>query len=407
MDMKTHLKIGETVEGTIDKVAFGGEGICRTEGLVIFVPYTAPGDRVRIRIDSIKKNYARGRAQQLLSASPFRVKSDCRFFTRCGGCQYQHIAYNHQLHIKQTQIADTFQRIGFFRDVAIGQIISGKSYGYRGKAEFHLNFMAGKRLEAGFMNAGANQIIDLDRCEIMEENINSTFAALREKLAWSYERPARLILWSETDPFWRKNDQHFDTPARRFISRRAKGRSFLVPYHGFFQANTGLVDHLVDQVVESSSLQGTETVLDCYCGSGLFSLFLAGRCRQIHGIEINPEAVHCATRNAREFGCTNAKFTEGKTENVLNDMKQSGVKPDLIVLDPPRTGCPKEVIAGMISLKPERIVYVSCDPPTQARDIRLLEENGFHLEGLKTLDMFPQTKHVEVVASLARHRAGC
>ncbi len=398
---------GDRVETAIERIAFGGEGVGRIEDLVIFVPYTAEGDFVRARITSVKKNYLKGKIDEILSPSPFRVAPRCGYYPQCGGCNYQHISYERQLQIKRTQVSDAFERIGRMRGAPVSEVLASESpYGYRGKAEFHADCGTSGGLQIGFMNPGGNRPIDIERCEIVDESINRSYARIRRDLVAEWTRNGRrrfekrdLTVWSDAEDL---PDPEKGATAPGFISRRVRGRLLDIPRNGFFQANGTLIDRLVDAVIAGGEPRESDTVLDAYCGSGLFSLFIAGRCRSVLGIEIDPDAVGCACRNTNRFGIVNAGFREGRTEEMIIKLKNECFRPDLVILDPPRTGCEQGVMEGISALNPERIVYVSCDPATLARDIAVLVRKGFHLERVQPIDMFPQTKHIEIVAALRK-----
>lgn len=335
-----------------------------------------------------------GELLEVVAPSASRVAPRCRSYGRCGGCSYQHIAYAHQLQIKKRQVEDAFERIGAMRETGIQDCLpSDEQYGYRGKAEFHGGFERNRKV-LGFMAARSNRPVDVDRCEIVEESINREYGRYRECFLNGPPEQA-----PEADPVFWSGCRYRESPV---IARRVKGREFQVPYDGFFQANLALVDRLVETVMAHCALTGTETVLDCFSGCGLFSLFTAERCRRVYGLEIDSEAVRCAKRNAAAFGCSNAGFLEGRAEDLAMIAAREGIRPDLIILDPPRTGCAPEVVRAVGELGPERLVYVSCDPATQARDIGRLMKYGYLPGTVQPLDMFPQTKHIEVVASLRK-----
>ncbi len=402
--MSIHFKTGDQVETTVEKIAFGGEGVGRIGGWVLFVPFAAEGDKLRVRITSVKKNYGRGVISEILSPSPFRVHPRCSHFARCGGCHYQHISYDRQLLIKRTQVLDAFERIGRLASAPVHQCIACEPrYHYRGKAEFHAGFERGRPV-LGFMTPAGSRPIDIDRCEILDDSINRAYSEFRARVQEEKLRPSReeLVFWSDQDSGSPKECPKKESGAPKMVSRQAKGRTFLVPYSGFFQANLRLIDSLVDTVMNCGQPGEKETVVDCFSGSGLFSLFAADRCCRVYGVEIDPDAVGCAALNARAAGSSNAIFEAGPVETVLSKFKKEGVKPDLIIVDPPRTGCGQAVIAAIIDLSPERLVYVSCDPGTQARDIARLVQSGFCLDRVQPIDMFPQTKHIEIVASLSK-----
>jgi 23S rRNA (uracil1939-C5)-methyltransferase len=236
------------------------------------------------------------------------------------------------------------------------------------------------------MDVAGTRLVDIERCAIMEESINEQLAYLRQPMHAPL-RVDRYVVWSHTG---KSEENH--------VIRLVKGKEILVSFEGFFQANTVLTDGLVDTVLEFAGVGPGETVLDLYCGSGLFPLFLAPSCEKLIGIEIDGEAVDCARLNMERHGIENAVFHQGDVRDVLEKefAGRSGAA-HVVVLDPPRTGCEREVLERLIGLGPARIVYVSCDPATLARDARLLVGGGFELSAVRPLDMFPQTKHIESV----------
>lgn len=392
--MDERLSVGDIIKTSIDTVAFGGNGVGRIGGMVVFVPFTAAGDTVEAKIVEVKRNYYIGETREIIVPSPDRVEPVCPHFSTCGGCQYQHISYKAQLKIKERQVRESFERIGKIASPPVKTIIpSPQTFNYRGKAEFHCIPNADGQLNLGFMDTVGGKLIDIQQCNIVDESINMEYHRLREMFA-SEETPSyrkRYILWSDAT-----------YPPGKYITRMAGGKELQVANDGFFQGNTYLVDTLTERVIDMCDLKESDSVLDCFCGSGLFSLFIAPRVSKVSGIEISGTAVHCATLNAKSFGITNTRFYRGNVEDTLGRFIKEKTRADIVLLDPPRTGCAKKTLTRIDALKPERIVYISCNPATQARDIRYLIGRGFSLETLQPVDMFPQTKHIEVIASLVR-----
>jgi len=381
------VRAKDIINITIETIAFGGEGLGRAENLVVFVPFTAPGDVVEVEIREAKKRYLRGRMKRLVTPSPDRVEPPCPYFRRCGGCHYQHIEYAKQVEMKGRQVSEAFERIGKFTAPPVETVLpSPAPYGYRGKAEFHVERARDGAYRIGFMDVGGSRLVDIERCAIMDESINEQLTFLRRPMHAPL-RVDRYVIWSLTG---KSEEKH--------VVRVVKGLEILVPFEGFFQANTTLTDGLVDTVMEFAGTGPGESVLDLYCGSGLFPLFLAPACRSLVGIEIDGEAVECARLNMERHGIGNAVFHEGDVREILEREFGAGKAVDVVVLDPPRTGCEREVLDCVIGLGPSRVVYVSCDPSTLARDARLLADGGYVLITVRPVDMFPQTKHVEAVA---------
>lgn len=401
--MEMQAKTGNVVEVGIERVAFGGEGVGRVGAMVVFVPFTAAGDRVEITVTETKRRYLKGKIRRLCVPSPARQQPLCRHFTACGGCRYQHIRYEEQLRIKQSQVAETFERIGKMPAPPVRAVIpSPLPFHYRVKADYHLALPPGRSPALGFMDVLDRRVIDIDRCEIVDDTINQACLAFRQDLAAGRVAAPRdrQTIWSADVP-GEKAEVITDFRVPRFVTRTVMGHRLRVPYRGFFQANGALLPRLVAAVVEAAGPTGRETIADVHCGSGLFSLFLAPSARALHGIEADGEAVHCARRNHREAGLANAVFHRGDAGELLNAIFIAGKrKIDILILDPPRTGCDSALLSALAELRPARLVYISCNPATQARDIRCLADQGFTLRYLQPFDMFPQTAHIEVVALL-------
>jgi len=395
------LKKGDLIPLAIDAVAFGGDGVGRYGEMVVFVPYTADGDEGLIEVVELKKRYARGRLKTLTTPSPFRTAPLCAAYGRCGGCQYQHILYDHQLAIKQKQVQDLFARIGKFARIPLADALPSPSpWHYRGKADVHVVRKPDGRGVVGFTRPSSHDVLDIERCEIVGPGINEALSILRQKAQAQKGKWAdrRDILWS--------SPEGPKAPAG-YVGRIVKGQELLIPEGGFFQSNRLLAETLLDVVLEMSALTGSETVIDGYCGSGFFSVFLARQARMFYGIESVGDAVRAADRNLKQAGMDQALFYAGDFGDILAEVfVKDGQRVDVLLLDPPRIGLDPGALSAVARLQPSRIVYVSCNPATMARDIRFLVDEGFRLERLQPLDMFPQTGHIEVAALLLRSRVG-
>jgi len=384
------MERGDEIEVAIDAVAFGGAGVGRHGKMVVFVPFTVDGDTVSVKIVDVKKRFATAELKFVHTPSPFRITPRCAAYTRCGACSYQHIAYDHQVVLKNRQVRDALMRIGRFDTIPMEDTIpSPQAYGYRGKADFHVTTGEGQERAIGFAARATNSIVDLERCEIVHESINDALFRMRRDGSSAGRRP----LWSAPA----------GEASKSLITRQVKGREMLVPRDGFFQANLYLTDTLVDVVEEFCNLSGTETVLDGYCGSGLFSLFLAPRCGRLYGIEAEGDAVRCAEENLNRAGINSAVFYTGDMARVLRDrFIRKSLPVDVALVDPPRIGLEPDTIAALGDLNPRKIVYVSCNPATLARDLRALAGFGYGILRVRPLDMFPQTSHIETVVLLER-----
>ncbi len=396
------MKRGDIVEVSIGASAFGGEGVGRIAGQVVFVPFTVPGDRAEVKILEAKKAFARGRALRILQPSAGRIEPRCSVYGRCGGCCYQQLPYERQTSLKEAQVTEAFRRIGGVDAPPVRPILASPlQFRYRDRAEFHFRTEGDGRLRAGFMQWRDRRIVEIEGCEIVHRSIEEKFRAFRDELRGRRDSPLnrKVLFWSDGgEPLSGVGKGRAEEGC---VLRGVKEHSFLVPAGGFFQANGSLAGALVDAVVEACGLRGNEVVLDAYSGSGLFALFLAARAGRVVGVERDPDAVRCARRNAERLGVRNADFSCGDAAAALRG-EAPLVRPDVdvVVLDPPRIGMGPGTAEGLARLRPKRIVYVSCDPATQARDIRCLTGMGFALRSLQPLDMFPQTSHVEIVGLL-------
>jgi tRNA/tmRNA/rRNA uracil-C5-methylase (TrmA/RlmC/RlmD family) len=298
------------------------------------------------------------------------------------------------LKIKKKQVEEAFWKIGkIVSPPVLEPIAAPKIYHYRGKAQYHAEVVS-KGWKIGFLDITGGDLVDIERCEIMEETINEKMRVLRENKQLRHNTEAQLTIWS---------DSFVDQASKKeSIARVVKGENFLVPRDGFFQANLYLTDQLVDEVCRLAATNEISTLVDAYCGSGLFSIFLAPYAKNVIGVEINEKSVKHAQINAENAGVKNVKFIHGDIENVLRrEFLPLGYEISLIVLDPPRSGCEKAVLKAIVDLQAQKIIYVSCNPATQARDVKYLNECGYNLQSLLPVDMFPQTEHIEVVGFLA------
>ena len=385
MRLKDHVLI------RIESIAFGGEGVGRVDNFVVFVPFAAPEDELEAEIVKLKKKFARGKILQIIRPSPIRVSPLCRYYENCGSCCYQHLSYEHLLKIKRKQVEEAFSKIGeIAAPPVLDPLASPEPYHYRGKAQLHA-VKTKQGFQAGFLDISGSQIADIERCEIMEETINDKLRILRQNKQQLRNNDARLTIWSGL-----LADQ------KGTVTRMVRGKTFLVPRGGFFQANLCLTDQLVDEVCRLAISKEINTLIDAYCGSGLFSIFLAPYAKSVVGIEISEKSVKYAQINAANADVKNVRFVQGKVENILpGEFLSSKKESNLIVLDPPRSGCSKSVLKTIADLKPQNVIYISCNPATQARDVKYLNEHGYTLLSLLPVDMFPQTEHIEVIGLLA------
>ena len=387
------MQLKDRVAIKIESIAFGGHGVGRIDNFVVFVPFAAPDDELEIEIVELKKKFARGRIVKISKLSPVRDVPLCVCYENCGGCCYQHLKYEQQLKIKKKQVQDAFLKIGKIVSPPVSEpIASPYAYHYRGKAQLHAaNEASGLKL--GFLDVSGGTIMNIQRCEIMEETINDQIRNMRKNTKLQ-RAESSLIIWSEPEDGTSQNSDQ--------IRRVVNGKEFFVQRNGFFQANVYLTDRLVDEVCRLVMPEKIHTLVDAYCGSGLFSIFLSPYAQNVVGIETGQQAVKFAEMNAERNGVRNTKFICGAVESILPQEFAVGVdKIDLLVLDPPRSGCDGAVLKAISTLRVQKVIYISCNPATQARDIKFFRECGYDLLSLLPLDMFPQTEHIEVIGHLS------
>jgi 23S rRNA (uracil1939-C5)-methyltransferase len=404
----------------IDAMAHGGEGIGRYDGRAIFVPYSIPGETIRATITKDHRRYARARLVEVLEPSPARVKPQCPFFGpgKCGGCQWQHIAYDVQSRIKGLVVRDQFQRVGKFDNPPILEPIPDKvGWAYRN----HALFRTSSEGHLGFLSSQSHSVYPVDSCMILHPLLNGLIQSLDmvyPDLEWlemrvgTSTREIMLLLQTidEEPPSLQVDFPisivqicHDDAVAPLigldYIMEKIREKSFRISATSFFQVNILQANHLVDLVLEAAEPRGTETILDAYCGVGLFTAFLADQVQHITGIEINPSAVADALHNLAF--ANNVEIVEGAVQDVLPELD---TEYNTVIVDPPRTGLERYALDALGKRNADRFIYISCDPATLARDVRRLERWGYVLEWIQPVDMFPQTYHIENIALLIRDR---
>lgn len=390
----------DTFELELTGITYGGSAIGRHDDRAVFVPYTLPGERIRARIRQDKKRFALAEAVELLAASPERVEPRCPHFGPglCGGCQWQHIAYEAQLTYKQQIVADQMRRIGGFADAdVLPTIASSDPWYYRSHVTFHVS--ASGRL--GYVSTDDRTVLPITECHIIRPALLDEF---RQRGGRAPKGAARLRvqvgddgnerLAAATAPDERTFQPVTETTVVHYTIR---GQTFQVTAGSFFQVNLAQAETLVNLVLDRLALNGTERVLDLYSGVGLFTAFLAERAAQVTAVESFPLAVQDALVNLAEF--PNVTLVEGSVEESMSQIKDAF---DAVVLDPPRSGVDARALDALIKRSPQKIVYVSCDPSTLARDAKILVQNGYHLLNVQPVDMFPQTYHIESVAAFVK-----
>ena len=368
---------GQTVQVTIEDIAFGGEGVGRVNEFVVFVPFVAPGETVEAEWTEVKKRFGRARLRQIMKPSPDRVTPACRYFGECGGCQYQHLSYPAQLRIKYKQACDLFQRIGGIDPAKVEPVIPcPEPYGYRNRIMIRSQWDKFKQaLNIGFLRADDRLVVDIEECKIAEPALNEEIRRVR--LNPPPKGGIKVVL-------------------------RAEAEGWEVPRDSFFQNNFFLLPKLVETVGARLRDGGSRFLIDAYCGVGFFSIELASLVEEFAGVEVDTAAIQAARRNAKSRGLTNGQFLSGRAEEMLPRMLgRFEVGATTVILDPPRTGCPPEMLEALRKTGPRQVLYVSCHPATLARDLNVLcADNVFEVTKIVPLDMFPQTQHMECIADV-------
>lgn len=415
----------------ITSLAYGGKGIGRIGGKVVFVPYTAPGDRVRIDITYEKKRFLEGRLLEVVIPSPLRQSPPCPLFGRCGGCNWQHISYLAQVDWKQRIFRDAIERIGGIADLPLEPPIpSAEPLRYRAKAQFHI-----RDHKWGFFEAGSHRVVEVEECHLLDPILNMAFISLRNYIRDNASdlpihtveigksdldgKTAALIHLKERRDFkpegildaisqlkgievrvtppGKRNGKPVSSAGDRSLIYRSGSLTLKAHISTFSQVNISQNLHLIDTVLEYADVDIKDYILDLYCGAGNLTLPLAGRCSKVTGVDKDPSAIEDAILNKEANSISNVDFI---CQDASKSLKALGKRhPDLVILDPPREGG-LEAINGIVGLKPRKIIYVSCNPSTLARDLSALTKNGYMVKRVRLIDMFPQTYHTEGVVKL-------
>lgn len=400
----------------LTKVANGGDMMGRHDGRVVFVPYTIPGEVIQAIFTEENKGYARAAAIQWQTTSPARAEPPCPHYGPglCGGCQWQHIDYAHQLELKRAVVLDQLKRIGKLENPVVHATVpSPKPWHYRS----HLTFTLTEGGEFAFWNDDNTTLEPIDVCLLMDESLIDLYHEVNlsapniDRVRFQVGTAAddlMIVLYANSDEapelaldipvsvnLLLPDNEPLNLVGKSHVNYEVRGREFRVTAGGFFQTNSDVAELLVDGVMERLNLQGNETILDLYAGVGLFTSFIAEAADHVVSVESYPPAVTDADVNMDDLD--NVDLVEGSVEQVLPDL----IGPfDAIVLDPPRSGVAPEVIDELARLEPPLIVYVSCDVATLARDIKRLQKKGFTIVDVQPFDMFPQTYHIENIAVL-------
>lgn len=391
------------VDVEIETLTNLGLGLGRVDGWVVMVPFALPGEKVRARIFRNRANFSEGDLLEILRPSPQRVEPRCPLFTECGGCQYQHFEYEGQLQWKTGQVRELLQRLAGLDDPPVHPAHgSPRTYGYRSKLTPHWDRPGkdGRVGPIGFLRFGQRkQLVDVPSCPIATERINEALPDAREDVRAGKTgrrkkaRGGTLLL--------RQAEEGVVLESDKVITERVGRRVFQFRAGDFFQNNPYILPDLVEWVAGQAAVPGVRFLLDAYCGTGLFALCLSDRFERVAGVEISASSIQWAINNAAINRVKNAEFHSGSAEAIFASVDFPPGE-TAVILDPPRKGCDRSFLEQLFRFGPRRVVYVSCDPATQARDIREMTAAGYALLNVQPFDLFPQTRHIESVATLER-----
>ena len=446
----------DIVEIAITGITAEGSGVGRVDGMAVFVPAAAEGDILQVKILKTAKSYAFGKIEKIEKASPHRIQPDCPQFLQCGGCVFRHMTYESELRAKEQRVRDAMQRIGGFDNIKILPIVGAQNPDhYRNKAQLPIGRGGNGQLQMGFFASHSHRIIHSNTCMLQPEIFNSAIEAVQEwasiykpepydeashkgRLRHLYLRIAEatgevmvcMVVNANGVPGEEELSQLLQTRVpglKSFVinSNREKtnvimgkkcrtvwgqdyitdelcGLKFNISPLSFYQINRSQAQRLYTIAGEYANLQANEVVLDLYCGTGTIGLTMASKAKKVIGIEIVEQAIKDAKTNAALNNIENAEFICADALQAGQILEDRNCTPDVVILDPPRKGCDADLIAAIVKINPARIVYVSCDPATLARDLKIFSKNHYQSVQLTPVDMFPRTAHVEMVVLMSR-----
>ncbi len=452
----------------VSGLGFEGEGVAKVEGFPVFIQGALVGEKVKVKIIKVSKNFAFGKLIEVIETSEHRRDPVCSIYKRCGGCGLQHLSYEGQLDFKKNRVKDVLERVGKLKINEDSQVVSTdegvvlhdtigmeEPYRYRNKVQLPVGEENGE-IKIGFYAQRSHEIIDMNTCHIQDQVGDKVVALTKEWMKKYNIKPydeknhkgtvrhimirrgfntneVMVVLVTRTKELSHKEEfvslirenikgiksiiQNVNNKKTNVILGEENitlfGEDHISDYIGdfkfnisplsFFQVNPIQTEVLYSKAMEYAGLTGKETVFDAYCGAGTISLFLSQKAKKVYGVEIVEQAIEDARVNAKENNIDNVEFIVGKSEEVIPELIEKGIKADVMVVDPPRKGCEKSLLESIGKMQPDRIVYVSCDPGTLARDLAILEGEGYRTVEVQPVDMFPQGAHVECVVKLSRN----
>ena len=443
-------KIYETV---VTDYTAEGQGVAHIEGCAVFIPNAIAGEKIRVRIEKAKKTWAAGKITEILEKSPHRVNRECPVAKLCGGCDFWHMDYEEELRLKAQRVCSNLNRIGGENLQEVPILGAPDCHGYRNKAQYPVAEKKGKAY-AGFFKAGTHEVVENDRCLILPQDTDRV-----KKVVMNYVNQYRVPVYDEVNHrgllrhiYVRRGavsgqilvcliingdqiprpqalienlqkipgfttlvlgvnkkkgnailgDQFITLWGQGFIEDTLCGLNFRLSPRSFYQVNHHQAQRLYEAAIAQAEITRKDLVLDLYCGVGTITLAMASAAGKVIGVEVIPQAIEDAKDNAKRNGIENAEFFCGDAGKAALELEKQGIRPDVIVVDPPRKGLNGDTIEALDRMNPRRIVYVSCDPATLARDVALLKERGFILKNAQAADLFPRCAHVESICCLLR-----
>lgn len=448
----------------IKGMGYEGEGVGKMGDFTVFVPGALTGERVNVKIVKVTKSFAFGKLLDIVMPSPQRTEPVCGIYKRCGGCQLQHLSYEGQLNFKKLRVKDCLSRIGKQQireekdseGILLHDTIGMKNpLRYRNKVQLPVGISMDGDISVGFYAERSHEIVNLESCYIQKDTADAIVRLTKEWMkkfsispydehkhsgiirhimirhAFRTDETMIVLVSKEKeiphiDEFIElmvKNIKGLKSIIQNINSKKTNvilaeecitlwGSDVITDYIGkfkfnisplsFFQVNPVQTEVLYSKALEYAGLTGNEVVFDAYCGTGTISLFLSEHASKVYGVEIVPQAIENAVENAKANGVKNAEFITGESEKVIPELIEKGIRASVVVVDPPRKGCESSLLEAIARMSPDRIVYVSCDPGTLARDIKILDDLGYEAAEAQPVDMFPQTSHVETVCMLTR-----
>lgn len=450
----SELKKNEIYPAEITGYTSEGDGVCRIEGRAVFVPQAMLGEKLEVRILKVSRTAVYGKIEKLTEPSPYRCQPECPIYHKCGGCALMHMTYEEELRMKQNRVDDALRRIGGLQLQTACIHGDDEVYHYRNKAIYNVAMEKGRPV-TGFFRRNTHDVVPCEVCLIQAPFADRAVQAVREWMT-QYKVPAydeksgqgtirhvfaryafgtgqgQVVLVSARDSLPQQqacleaitracpevksivlnvnktrgntvlDGQFYTIWGEGSIEEVICGLTFRLSPRSFCQVNIRQAERLYQRAIDFAGLTGKEEVIDLYCGTGTITLCLARHCAHVTGAEIVPAAIADAKENALRNGISNADFICADASEAAAYLKDKGTRPDVLVVDPPRKGLAPDVIDSIAAMGPERVVYVSCDPATLARDLKLFQEKGYHAEKAEAYDLFPRTKHVETVVLMSR-----